>query len=77
MSVYFSAKPLDQSPWVKMEAENRVLTLIGIFYSFALTQLATLVALEEMLRNAQGVTGHNMLLNTNLHKRRPWGIGQF
>lgn len=77
MSVYFSAKPLDQSPCVKMEAENRVLTLIGIFYSFVLTQLATLVALEEMLRNAQGATGHNMLLTTNLHKRRPWGIGQF
>lgn len=77
MSVYFSAKSWDQSPWVKMEAENRVLTLIGIFYSFALTRLAPLVALEEMLRNAQGATGHNMLLITNLHKRRPWGIGQF
>lgn len=45
--------PLDQiDPWVKMETENRVLTLIGIFYSFDLTQLAMIVVLAEALHFA-------------------------
>jgi hypothetical protein len=40
---------------VKIEAENRVLTKIGIFYSFDLTQLATFVALAEALHLARNV----------------------
>lgn len=65
-------------PWIKAHGwkwkqKNRVLTIIGIFYSFDLTQLATFVALAEALhltRNVEKYSGHHrshMLLNTNLH----------